>query len=35
MNNEIKTRNLTDRELEIYKRMATLSKTLLVEFEST
>ncbi len=34
MNNELETRKLTDRELEIYKAMSKLTRTFLDEFES-
>ncbi len=35
MNNELETRKLTEKELDIYKRMASLTKIFLGEFEST
>lgn len=35
MNNELETRKLTEKELDIYKRMANLTKIFLGEFEST
>ena len=35
MNNELETRKLTEKELDVYKRMANLTKIFLGDFEST